>query len=184
MRARQGEGLAPGTYGESFVLATLSLQAIAHTKADQVICGRNRTRQLLNGMIRDARGRSGWMPAPGHRLVCLRNRHALGMLNGTNWIVAGTNKGRGRRSGREIIRLDLRPEEGGKTIEIEVFASQFFEHFDFGYTLTCHKTQGYQWDSVLLVDESGTFGREARRWLYTGVTRAAKRIAVVQRVVR
>jgi exodeoxyribonuclease-5 len=80
-----------------------------------------------------------------------------------------------------MIELDLRPEDGGETVIIEVLASQFFEHFDFGYALTCHchKAQGSQWDSILLVDESNTFGREARRWLYTGVTRAAKRIAVV-----
>lgn len=67
--------------------------------------------------------------------------------------------------------------------------------FTFGYGLTVHKAQGSEWDRVLLVDESpGVIsvgerfrGRaaaieEARQWLYTGVTRAAKKLHVVSRL--
>jgi len=32
---------------------------------------------------------------------------------------------------------------------------------------------------VVLFDEADTFRENARRWLYTGVTRAAKRLVVV-----
>lgn len=67
--------------------------------------------------------------------------------------------------------------------------------FTFGYGLTVHKAQGSEWDRVLLVDESPNLisvaerfrGRaaaldEARQWLYTGVTRAAKKLHVVSRL--
>jgi hypothetical protein len=45
--------------------------------------------------------------------------------------------------------------------------------------LTVHKAQGSQWDDVVLFDESDVFRENHGRWLYTGVTRAAKRLTVV-----
>jgi exodeoxyribonuclease-5 len=54
-----------------------------------------------------------------------------------------------------------------------------FDEFDFGYVLTVHKSQGSQWDDVVLFDESFAFQESRDRWLYTGVTRAAKKLTVV-----
>ena len=51
--------------------------------------------------------------------------------------------------------------------------------FDYGYVLTVHKAQGSQWDDVVLFDESGAFREHRDRWLYTGITRAAKRLTLV-----
>jgi exodeoxyribonuclease-5 len=45
--------------------------------------------------------------------------------------------------------------------------------------LTVHKSQGSQWDDVVLFDESFAFQESRARWLYTGVTRAAKRLSIV-----
>jgi exodeoxyribonuclease-5 len=50
---------------------------------------------------------------------------------------------------------------------------------DYGYVLTVHKSQGSQWDDVVLFDESFAFQDSRARWLYTGITRAAKRLSVV-----
>src|SRR5262249_21461601 len=58
-------------------------------------------------------------------------------------------------------------------------ARQRHHEFDFGYVLTVHKAQGSQWDDVVLFDESSAFPDNRDRWLYTGVTRAAKRLTVV-----
>ena len=44
------------------------------------------------------------------------------------------------------------------------------------YVLTVHKSQGSQWDDVVLFDESFAFQDSRARWLYTGITRAAKRL--------
>jgi exodeoxyribonuclease-5 len=41
-------------------------------------------------------------------------------------------------------------------------------------------SQGSQWDRVLLLDESRVFREHAARWLYTGITRAAKWLTVVR----
>ena len=55
-----------------------------------------------------------------------------------------------------------------------------YDEFDYGYVLTVHKAQGSQWDDVYLFDESFAFREHARRWLYTGITRAATRITIVR----
>lgn len=45
---------------------------------------------------------------------------------------------------------------------------------NFGYTLTVHKSQGSEWDRVLVVveDKVPLALEEGRRWLYTAITRA------------
>jgi exodeoxyribonuclease-5 len=50
--------------------------------------------------------------------------------------------------------------------------------FSFAYAITVHKSQGSQWPSVALVDESGAFRADGQKWLYTGVTRAAEMLTV------
>ncbi len=50
----------------------------------------------------------------------------------------------------------------------------------FGYAVTCHKSQGGQWDAVFIdpeiYDEAMLEDDEFLRWLYTAVTRAVKRV--------
>ena len=55
------------------------------------------------------------------------------------------------------------------------------EHFDWGWAITCHKSQGSAWDDVLVWDESHVFRDDWKRWLYTAITRAAVRLTVITR---
>ncbi len=52
----------------------------------------------------------------------------------------------------------------------------------FAYSVTCHKAQGGQWDTVF-VDQGyvnkDMIGREYYRWLYTAVTRATRKLYLV-----
>jgi exodeoxyribonuclease-5 len=50
-------------------------------------------------------------------------------------------------------------------------------HANFGYALTCHKSQGSEWKSVLVLIETSTrpTSIEGRRWLYTAITRAKEK---------
>jgi exodeoxyribonuclease-5 len=54
-----------------------------------------------------------------------------------------------------------------------------YDEFDYGYVLTVHKAQGSEWDDVVLFDESAAFGESRQRWLYTGITRASRRLTIV-----
>lgn len=42
----------------------------------------------------------------------------------------------------------------------------------FGYAATCHKTQGGEWPSVVVVFENQRTDRDGLRWAYTAITRA------------
>ena len=68
----------------------------------------------------------------------------------------------------------------GEDAEMSWQLRRQYDEFTYGYCLTVHKSQGSQWDSVYLFDESFVFRDEAQRWLYTGITRAAERITVVR----
>lgn len=53
--------------------------------------------------------------------------------------------------------------------------------FTFGYAITCHKSQGSEWDKVLVIEERFPFDRqEHSRWLYTACTRAAEKLVLVR----
>lgn len=51
----------------------------------------------------------------------------------------------------------------------------------YGYAMTCHKAQGGEWNTVIVDFESNTGARNASffRWAYTAITRAEKKLIVV-----
>ena len=52
--------------------------------------------------------------------------------------------------------------------------------FNYGYAITTHRAQGSQWNKVLVREESWPNSKmEHRRWLYTGVTRAAEKLVLI-----
>jgi exodeoxyribonuclease V len=190
MQVRAGKRLAPGDYGGTQVVARDALDPARVLAADQVLVGRNATRRSYNARMRERRGFVGTMPATGDKLVCLRNNRRKGLFNGGLWQVKASPRTR-----RQILRLSIAPDEGfsGKGIKVSVRPECFtgeldtldwplrkkYDEFDFGYVLTVHKAQGSQWDDVVLFDESFAFPDSRQRWLYTGITRAAKRLTMV-----
>ena len=52
--------------------------------------------------------------------------------------------------------------------------------FDYAYAISCHASQGSEFDSVVVIDESDVFRSNAAKWLYTAVTRAKKRLIVIR----
>jgi exodeoxyribonuclease-5 len=66
----------------------------------------------------------------------------------------------------------------------KVKASPYFNALQvkFAYALTCHKTQGGQWDTVFIDQgylNDKMLNLEFGRWLYTAVTRATKKLFLV-----
>jgi exodeoxyribonuclease-5 len=190
MEIRAGNSLAEGQYGETQVVRRGDLDPKRVLSADQVLVGRNATRRAYNARLRERRGFADALPMAGDKLVCLRNNRRKGLFNGGLWVVKEKPKAR-----RQIIRMHLNPDEdlGNRMVKVSVRPECFtgeieqfewpqrkpYDEFDFGYVLTVHKAQGSQWDDVVLFDESAAFQENRDRWLYTGVTRAAKRLTVV-----
>ena len=53
--------------------------------------------------------------------------------------------------------------------------------FTYGYCITCHKSQGSEWDKVLVIEEKFPFVKEEHaRWLYTAATRASEKLVIVR----
>ena len=189
MQVRAGRGLEPGQYGVSAVVRRAGLDPQLVLSADQVLVGRNATRRAYNARMRLRRGFAEALPEAGDKLVCLRNNRRKGLFNGSLWSV--TARGAPRR---RAIKLTLDSDEASrKPVKVSVLRECFagevealewverkrYDEFDFGYVLTVHKAQGSQWDSVVLFDESFAFSEGRARWLYTGITRAAKQLTVV-----
>lgn len=184
---REGRVLRPGTYGSSRVVP---LQQIPRDElrsvvlsTDQLLVGRNATRITSNGRARELLGRTNALPQEGDKLVCLRNNHEVGLLNGQLWKVR-----RDAIFDGDYVIMDIEGEDGAK-VEVSAHPHYFHgnkpeywerkdaEEFDYGYALTVHKSQGSQWNNVLLFDE--WYGRDRKEWLYTAITRAAERIDLV-----
>lgn len=194
---REGGRLELGEYGESRVVCRDGISSEDVLAADQVLVGKNATRCSYNRRIRELRGIQSERPQVGEKLICLRNDRKKKLLNGSLWNVASLRKRTKRDQDGDLTRLSVRGEdwpEDSKTLDIKV-RDEFWrgdeahlgwedkkgtDEFTFGYALTCHKSQGSQWDNVMIFDEGAVFREDAWRWRYTAITRAAQKVTVVQ----
>jgi len=190
MAVREGRPLEAGQFGESEVVRRDSLDPARVMNADQILVGRNNTRRAYNMRVRQRRNIEDPLPVAGDKLVCLRNNRKKALFNGGLWRVKSR-----AQSKSKIVTMRLAPDEdfGGRLTKVSVRADCFdggiddipweqrrpYDEFDYGYVLTVHKSQGSQWDDVVLFDESFAFQDSRARWLYTGITRAARRLSVV-----
>lgn len=185
-RVRQGQELYLGQYGESSIIRRADLTGKIALNADQMIVGRNKTRNSFNRKFRKNLKMEGALPNVGDRLVCLRNNHELGLLNGSLWEVMEFIE-----ETEDTIYMRVKG-DAGNNVEVAAHKAIFLgqdvpwyektsaEEFDFGYALTCHKSQGSQWNKVLVFDESTCFRQNAQQWLYTAITRAAEQLVIVR----
>lgn len=177
-----------GMYGESSVIARKDMDANLVMSTDQLLVGRNKTRHNFNARIRQIHDFNVEHPVEGDRVVCLRNDHEVGLLNGALWTVEDCLIG----ENGDTVDMSIVPEEGGSQLAVEAHLCHFHgvkpgvwerrsaQEFDYGYALTVHKAQGSQWDSVIVYFEKMGSLDDQFKWLYTVVTRAAERVHLVQ----
>ena len=199
--ARQGREIPLGDYGQGVkVMQRYGSQGYTHDFDDpeqpQIICGMNKTRWKVTRQFRDGRSRG---PETGEPLIVAKNsRNHPALVNGSP--VTGLRDS-DMVQGRATFEYAVEDEEGVKH-EIVAFQGLFEEHYhgkggftapdgvvyrarknsvelDFGYAITVHKSQGSQYDKVVLIDESSIFREDADRHLYTGITRAAKELTIL-----
>jgi exodeoxyribonuclease-5 len=183
-QVRNGEELVPGYYGTSRIMHNSDKLYEELTDFDQIIVGTNKLKAQINRKVRQLLGFTDPLPVPGDKLICLRNNHEIGLLNGSFWSVINVQSCDGHR-----MVLELSSPEMNELI-VEVHAGRFrgeeipyyeikeAQEFDFGYAITVHKAQGSQWSEVLLIDQSEKWPSEAQEWLYTGITRAIERVVI------
>lgn len=203
--ARQGKDLPVGDYGDGVRVVrrnqddvTLNLERDA-----MVLCGTHKTRWKLTKKIRQALGITETGPMQDEPLlVCRNSKKHPGLVNGS--ILRNITNHGDLQNGNARITLQVADDDADgleytlscaqPLFEEHVFRQQNSysadtkaaysakaqcEHLDFGHVLTVHKSQGSEWDDVVVHDESGVFRDQGSRWLYTGITRAAKDLTVV-----
>jgi len=184
----------PGDYGACQIRAGRHFDLASAMEAEQIIVGRNRTRKALNQQVRRERAFPPDLPAVGDKVVCLRNNHTEGLLNGALFQVSQVSR---KKAGAQRVWLTLRGDGIGEEGEVgekrilswvhhfqneeeslDPKAYKEANYFDYGYALTCHKSQGSQWKEVVVRDESTDFRQDRWRWLYTAITRAEERLTL------
>ena len=161
---------------------------------DVRLVGLNDTRGRLNWQMRrhlgHVHGGSSKDPQPGEVAVCLRNDYsgADPVFNGSLWNIETAERSAERKL--PIMRLALRSADNGHSrtnvrVPVECFSRDEtkylpgLQQFGYGYALTVHKAQGSAWNNVLMINEARCFRQHARRWLYTGITRASDQLTIV-----
>lgn len=185
-QAREGQPLSIENTDAVKVISSKQLDRDEVMKADQLLVGMNRTRHNWNSRYRHNEGRHDLLEE-GERLICRRNNKELGLFNGSQWTVT--------EPPRELDRYTIEASIKGIDVEhvvpdVSMHRDKFLgkepvikmaaEEFEYAYAVTVHVSQGSQWDHVVLLDESAVFRDNWSKWLYTGITRAAEKLTVVQ----
>ena len=191
--ARRGERLPVGPTGDGVDVRRYGDPSLEQRAmdAEMIIVGRNRTRHATNHKIRRLLGRGGVpAPVPGDRVICRRNNHELGLLNGSSWTVDRCVPDLDKMTAKiEVVST----EDERDRVECSTWMHHFMareeellghnrrdhDEFAYGFAITAHSAQGSQYDDVLVFDESKQFGKDAPKHLYTSITRAAKTLTVV-----
>lgn len=172
---------------EDLIIQGKSLSKHSMDTYSQIICAKNATRDSLNQKVRANKGLVN-KPEPevGEKLIVLRNNMEYGVFNGLILYVKCIV---GTYSNYWLCKCE---DEIGQTYQIPIWKLPYTNpleckkkdlyvpssviYTDFGYAITCHKSQGSAWDSVIVVDENMSFAWDMKRWRYTAITRSAKKL--------
>lgn len=171
-----------------------TLQEADWLETNQVITGKNVTRQQINKFFRNKQKRKGWLPTDGEKLVCLKN----GKVNSTQFIngVQATAIGGFRLDadtdtlmgdvlwegqvvrGLPLYNYPLQSHYDAGVVDEPYSSREGLVEMDFAYAITAHKAQGSEFDSVIIADDRMQENNYEfrKRWLYTAVTRAVSNL--------
>jgi exodeoxyribonuclease-5 len=136
----------------------------------QVIVPTNELRVMVNRGIRESMGRTE-APTNGDKIVFLNNSKENGVFNGQIDFIKYTQGPETlmcEESGRVQVTNDYLNGGSGKY--------RFGKaRYDFGYAMTCHKSQGSEWKNVMIkATKKKTKKSDWVNWAYTAVTRASE----------
>jgi hypothetical protein len=183
-QARQGKYIKHGKYGNTVLKTTEKNVGISTLKnADQIICGKNITRTNINKQMRAYYGFTSIFPEINDKVICLKNNNSSGLVNGMGGKCVWFDERK--------MRMDFVSDEGDRYSDLMVDYNIFqgkkseryirmIDQFDFAYCITCHKSQGSQYENVVIYEERLGFEADLHnRWLYTAITRASERLVII-----
>ena len=196
--ARQGIDIPPGEHdAHVWKLPRNAVGPRQMLRGGQVICGRNDTRRWLNSQMKQAAGFPAPYPAgQNEKLICLKNRHDLGLVNGMFLSLADIQDESALAFSAQVTTEDGTAISGRHRF----YKGHYDDHVQFdrdrltrdhrdmrglvesswGYAITCHKAQGSQWENVVVYDDGlGRTAEDRNRWLYTAITRAERGLVIL-----
>jgi exodeoxyribonuclease-5 len=205
--ARQGEAIGFGQYDSHvWKMRKGDVSPEQALRGGQVICGMNATRLQLNNAMRQAAGFGGTsLPTgPAEKIICLKNQNDLGLINGmfitlTDIVDEGSLYFSAVVTDEDGNQIGP-PQQDGSRGRLRIYKGHFEDHvaFDkqrhdrdwkskrmlteatFGWAITGHKSQGSQWENVVVWDDGlGRTELDRRRWLYTVITRAEQGLVIL-----
>ena len=166
-----------------------------------VLCPFNGTRKNLNNKIRLKLNYKHKIPYPGERVICLRNNHGNGIMNGqlgtVLWVMPEeynlyrmTIQMDGFNFPHESMVSDVAFGEKDYNIyerndnKLDYAKEHGFsaiDYFDYGYSSSVHKSQGSEWDRVVVFEQRTKHWDDDMftRLLYTAITRAKEKLFVI-----
>lgn len=161
---------------------------------EQILTGKNNTRHACNRRVRSLRSFTNTYPHVGERVIGLRNNRQTGVFNGLIGDVSNIHSVDEYEYVCDILTEDNKPMPRVHIHEIcwsnldglgdlTWRERKMLDEFTFGYCITVHKAQGSQWESVFVLDDGMLTWDKAnrKRWLYTAVTRAEKKLVIARK---
>jgi exodeoxyribonuclease-5 len=205
--AREGRPIGYGEH-DAFVWKMRREQVDPHQllHGGQVICGKNATRLQLNLAMKQAAGFPGVYPiGSGEKIICLKNRNDIGVINGMFLSLTDVEDEdelflTARIATEDGTGIGADEEQGDKPERFKIYKGHFEDHVAFdpdreqrdyrkkrgcieavwGWAITCHKSQGSQWENIIVFDDGlGRTQQDRARWLYTAITRAERGLVLL-----
>jgi exodeoxyribonuclease-5 len=187
--ARFAEHLRKGQSSRSFKPKDDSVQLVSKNRiitddligVDQVICAFNKTRVGYNAQIREALGHTSLVEI-GERVMFLKNNKNFGLYNGMQGTVTDLSED---DIGRRFMNFDFYGQAFEKVwYDTKQFGREKYDisfgrdrpnACDYAYCITAHKSQGDQWDKVLVVEQKCDKWDHVR-WAYTAASRPCSKL--------
>ena len=210
MDIRNGKPLQLMNGNDVKVISKNQLVSGMYHWADQILCGKNKTRRDINAQMRNLLG-YGADPQDGDKVICLKNywddMTDLGdpLINGMIGTIDGVDIGKDEGILGRKMRMTFSPDFNDSTIDIlnadyklftEGVASQIKEPYVPGkryYKKPANKMYEFDYGYCVTVHKAqgSQFNKvllfeeimnkeNHARWLYTGITRAVEKIVIVK----
>lgn len=130
-------------------------------KITQAICATNNGCLAFNREIRKVLYREKDIEC-GERIMCIRNNPNYDVANGQIFTVLGGGNGTLTTECGKVFQYTFDTKYKGQSKVV----------IDYGYAITCHKSQGSEWASVCVIEEIPS----VTSWRYTAATRAMNKL--------
>lgn len=103
----------------------------------------------------------------GDRVMFLKNRRSKGYMNGDMGEIVGFD------DHAMVVKLD---DLYGSTV---IITDRYIDDITYGYSMTVHKSQGSEYENVVIMIPEGTGYLFSRKLLYTAITRAKRSVTII-----